>query len=145
MTDFTEARAHYLCEAVQLLAISSPSASAFLGSARNKLLQDAEIQLSAKALEAHRREVCGACGNLMIPGWSCELKSKPRTRNSKVRKQKPKAGQNLDTSPCVVYHCLRCHRKTEQTLQSQPRRHMNTTKSLTIRQLNTFASFLRAS
>lgn len=140
MTDFTESRAHYLREATHLLAILSPSASAFLGSARNKLLQDAEIQLSAKALEALRREICGACGNLMIPGWSCESKNKARNRKSRIRKEQTKAGRSSSTNPCVVYQCLRCQRKTEQTLQSQPRRHMKTAKSLPIRQSSTSTS-----
>jgi hypothetical protein len=140
MTDLLEARASYLREAAHLLAISSPSTSAFLGAAQNKLLQDAEIALSSKVLDAHRREICGTCGNLMIPGWSCEIENKARTGRTKVHSKDPKPGDAPTASSCIIYHCLRCHRRTVQALQSQPRRHLNKAKSLVIPQSNTAAS-----
>ncbi|KAF1911880.1 hypothetical protein BDU57DRAFT_90407 [Ampelomyces quisqualis] len=140
MTDQVEARASYLHEAAHLLGISSPSASAFLGSAYNKLLQDAELEVPAKALDAHRREICGACGNLMIPGWSCEIKNKPPKGETTVRNQKVKCGGLPKASPSIVYCCSRCHRKTEQTLQSQPRRRVRKAKSLVVTQANTATS-----
>jgi RNase P subunit RPR2 len=120
MTDLVASRANYLHEAAHLLAASSPAASAFFGSARNRLAQDSEIELSAKELDALRRETCGACGCLMVPGWSCKISNKPQVR--KAADKKIKLSDIAVENTSTVYHCLRCHRKTEHLLQPQPRR-----------------------
>jgi RNase P subunit RPR2 len=133
MADLSVSRANYLQEAAHLLAASSPTASAFLGSAKNRLAQDAEIALPTKELDALRRETCGACGNLMVPGWSCKILNKPRVRKAgRDKKTKPKDIALENTS--TVYHCLRCHRKTEHRLQPQPRRQLRKSTTLVVMQ-----------
>lgn len=111
-------RSGFLQEAAHLLAVSSPSASAFLGTAKLKLIEDIELEIPAKEQDALRRETCGACGNLLIPGWSCRISS--GIQNRKPEKKAAKDSTASKTS--VIYDCLRCHRRTEQNLQSQPRR-----------------------
>lgn len=122
-------RSKFLQEAACLLAVSSPAASAFLGSARDRLFEDTEQDIPAKDWEALRRETCGACGNRMIPGWSCKITSQSSSsgiakKKSVSSKESARADKNL------VYDCLRCHRKTIQSLQPRPSRHV---KKLTSR------------
>ncbi|KAF2131571.1 hypothetical protein P153DRAFT_383665 [Dothidotthia symphoricarpi CBS 119687] len=121
-------RSKFLQEAAHLLAVSSPAASAFLGSARDRLFEDTEQGIPAKDWDALRRETCGACGNRMIPGWSCKITT--RTLSGVVVKKKP-AIPNKSTRPekNIVLDCLRCRRKTIQSLQPRPSRHIRKSKS----------------
>jgi hypothetical protein len=126
-TDLVASRARYLQEAAHLLAVSSPAASAFLGSARNRLIDDTESEVPAKEWDALRRENCGACGSVLIPGWSCKISSVPNThrKGSKIKSKVT----DLDTSTNMIYQCLTCHRTTKQALQPQPGRHVKRPKS----------------
>jgi RNase P subunit RPR2 len=124
MNDLVTSRFTYLQEAAHLLAVSSPSASAFLGLARNRLVEDTGTEVPTREWDALRRETCGACGNMLIPGWSCEVSNEHQTRaKSGKRKSIPSGLATSNTS--VVYHCHRCHRKTEQLLQPPARRQVN--------------------
>lgn len=120
-----QSRLDFLKEAAHLLAIPSPTTSAALGAARDKLLeqQDADLEAPKKKWHALRREVCGACGNLMVPGWSCEVTH--QTRSGKLSKKKTKDTPKPSSRPekDVVYTCSRCHRRTVQTLPPRPSRH----------------------
>jgi hypothetical protein len=131
MTDLVASRFAYLQGAAHLLAISSPSASAFLGLARDRLVEDSAIEVSTREWDALRRETCGACGNMLAPGWSCKVSNghQPRKRPAKG-KTTPKCTPASDTH--VVYHCRRCHRKTEQRLQTQPQIHLNKKSTMPI-------------
>jgi RNase P subunit RPR2 len=121
MADLFASRSTYLQEAAHLLAVSSPSASAFLGSARTRLIRDAATDVPTRDLDALHRETCGACGSLLVPGWSCEVSNKSQIQRRRRNGQsKPNNAATLKTN--VVYHCLRCRRKTEQKLPPQPRR-----------------------
>jgi DNA-directed RNA polymerase subunit RPC12/RpoP len=140
MTDPVASRSSYLQEAAHLLAISSPAASAFLGSARNRLIGDTESDVPAKEWDALRRESCGACGNLFVPGWSCEVSTTPKSQQVKS-KGKSKAS-NPGASASMVYHCLRCRRKTEQPLQPPPRRQLKKSKAIATTQLPIIAGKL---
>ena len=114
--DALQARLRFLNDSAHLIAIGSPTTSAVLGSHYDKLLaeNDLDLQASKKDQDSRRREVCGACGNLMIPGWSCHvvqenIKPKEAQRAKKIsRKPTSKLGK------AKVYSCLRCHRKTVQ-------------------------------
>lgn len=120
-TNLFERRSNFLQEAAHLLAISSPTASAFLGTAQDRLIEDAEIELPQKELDALRRGFCGACGNPMIAGWSCKVTH--QTDAKRVRKEK----STKDSTPSakhVVYTCLRCERQTVQSLQARPSKHV---------------------
>jgi RNase P subunit RPR2 len=130
-------RLNFLREAAQLLALTSPTSSATLGAARNKLLEerDADIGATTKEWNALRREFCGACGNLMLAGRTCEVTRRPRSRtpmrNTKENAKKPRQEKDL------VYLCLRCHRETVQPLPLAPPRRSGTearkgTKMITV-------------
>ncbi|KAF2798320.1 hypothetical protein K505DRAFT_233514 [Melanomma pulvis-pyrius CBS 109.77] len=123
--DPVQSRLDFLKEAAYLIAIPSPTTSAALGTARDKLLEqhDADLEAPNKEWHALRREVCGACGNLMVPGWSCEVTH--QTRSKKLGKRKTKDALKPSNRPekDVVYTCSRCHRRTVQTLPPRPSRH----------------------
>lgn len=130
MTDPVQLRANYLREAAHLLAVSSPSACAVLGAAKARLIEDSKVEVPPREWDAIRRETCGACGVLMIPGWSCQISSrtgpeKRRHKGKKDLKDSETAGTNM------IYRCLRCNRKTEQTLQPQARRNMKKVRTVT--------------
>lgn len=118
----TELRAHFLQEAVHLLAISSPAAAAFLGSSRDHFIQDAGLEITPKEHDAHRREICGACGNVLVPGWSCKVYSRPLSEGSGRSRKTTKMPAKSPTR--TAYMCLRCHRETLQALQPKPRRQL---------------------
>jgi RNase P subunit RPR2 len=114
-------RLEFLKEAAQLLYVTSPASSATLGAARNKLLEERNIDIEAPAKEwnALRREVCGACGNLMLPGWTCEVTRELRPRGS-MERTKEEAFKTSRKEKDLVYSCLRCHRRTVQPLPLAP-------------------------
>ncbi|KAF2189761.1 hypothetical protein K469DRAFT_683155 [Zopfia rhizophila CBS 207.26] len=125
-----ELRLRFLKESAHLLVISSPTTSAILGAERDKLLQtqEADLQASKKEWDTHRRELCGACGNLMLPGWSCEVTKESHTSKPKKREKTEKNEAGPEKS--MVYSCRRCHRKTVQPLQSRPPKHMRKASAL---------------
>lgn len=121
-TDVVGRRSNFLREAAHLLAISSPTTSAFLGSAHNRLIEDADMELQQKEVDALRRGFCGACGNPMIAGWSCKVAHQADT--GRVRKEKKPAKDSTQPAKNTVYTCLRCERQTIQPLQSRPSKHV---------------------
>lgn len=118
----TELRAKFLQEAAHLLAIPSPTTAAFLGNACNKLIEDAEVGISSKETDALRRSICGACGNVMIPGWSCKVSNKDKRKSTGRKLSVPEKS--------IQYTCLRCQRETLQTLQRRPGRQVKRSRSL---------------
>jgi hypothetical protein len=131
MTDLVASRFSYLQEAAHLLAVSSPSTSAFLGSARDRLVEDTDADVPTREWDALRREACGACGNMLIPGWSCDVSNGPQPRKEPA-KGKTKSNCSLTSETNVIYQCRRCHRKTEQLLQRQQQRHLNKKSTMPI-------------
>jgi hypothetical protein len=121
-TPAVELRAKFLQDAAHLLAASSPSAAAFLGAARDRLVDDAALDLAPKERDALRRECCGACGNLMVPGWSCRVSHRVQAANGGASKDVAKHAARPDK--LLVYTCLRCRRETVQTLQLKSPRHV---------------------
>ena len=114
--DALQARLRFLNDSAHLIAIGSPTTSAVLGSHYDKLLaeNDLDLQASKKDQDSRRREVCGACGSLMIPGWSCHViqgNIKPKEAQ-RAKKFSRKSTGKLEK--VKVYSCLRCHRKTVQ-------------------------------
>lgn len=136
----TGARAAFLQEAAQLLAVSSPSISAALGSARAKLVEDAGAEFTQKHYEAFQREFCGACGSLMIPGWSCQV----TVQSGQAYKTKGATKKPMNSRKKTIYTCLRCHRETSQEIQQRAAQRLRKSKGHTdarstfdIRQLQT--------
>lgn len=125
MTDLelTKLRATYLQEAAHLLAPSSPAAAAFLGRARHELIASADADKPSREYDALCREACSACGNILIPGWSCRVSTRFQSQPDLAGRTQGVKSLKNHTS-CVVYECLRCHRETIQALQSKPRRQM---------------------
>lgn len=118
----TELRAKFLQEAAHLLAIPSPTTAAFLGNACNKLIEDAEVGISSKETDTFRRSICVACGNVMIPGWSCKVSNRDKRKSIGKKPSVPEKS--------VRYTCLRCQRETRQTLQRRPRKQVKRSQSL---------------
>lgn len=121
LTDLIERRSSFLQEAAHLLAVSSPTTSAFLGAAQDRLFEDAEIELSQKELDALRRGFCGACGNPMIPGWSCKVAHQASKKTKRDEKRTKDATQ---LAKHILYTCLRCERQTVQSVQARPAKHV---------------------
>lgn len=121
-TDLLERRSNFLREAAHLLAVSSPTTSSFLGSAQDRLIEDAEIDLQQKEFDALRRAFCGACGNPMIAGWSCTVAHQTETK--RARKEKKPSKDTPQPAKQIVYTCLRCERQTVHSLQARPSKHI---------------------
>ncbi|KAF1930837.1 uncharacterized protein M421DRAFT_360723 [Didymella exigua CBS 183.55] len=121
-TELVERRSNYLRKAAHILAVSSPTAAAFLGSAQDRLLEDAEIELQQKEVDALRRSFCGACGSPMIAGWSCKVTH--QADRKRVRKGRKLLKSTTQPSKQVIYICLRCERQTIQSLQARPAKHL---------------------
>lgn len=122
LPDLVERRSNFLREAAHLLAVSSPTTSAFLGAAQDRLIADAELDLHPKEVDALRRAFCGACGNPMIAGWSCKVAH--QTESKGVQKNKRPSKDSTQPTKHIVYTCLRCERQTVQSLQARPSRHV---------------------
>ncbi|CAI6239790.1 unnamed protein product [Periconia digitata] len=122
--DHLESRLQFLSQAANLLAVSAPAVSANLGAAHQVLLaaNDKDIEMQSKEWGLLRRNVCGGCGNVMIPGLSCsvsrhvEVGKKKRSKSAPPTKEEPKKQ--------VIYTCSRCERKTAQSVPSRPPKHM---------------------
>jgi RNase P subunit RPR2 len=123
-----ELRLGYLRDATHLLAVSSPSAASFFGSAKDRLIDDAELDVSSKDRDSLRRETCGACGNLMIPGWSCKVRNRSHVQIERKDHEK-NSKEHKCTRTSTVYSCLRCNRETSQPLKPKPLRRLRGTHS----------------
>ena len=120
--DLVERRLKFLREAAHLLAVSSPTTSASLGAAQDRLVEDAELDLQPKEIDALRRAFCGACGSPMIAGWFCKVIHQSDTR--RVRKEKKPSKASTQPAKHIMYTCLRCERQTVQALQARPPKHV---------------------
>ncbi|KAF1974950.1 hypothetical protein BU23DRAFT_552787 [Bimuria novae-zelandiae CBS 107.79] len=121
--DAADARLKFLREAVHQLATSAPTISSNLSAIYIKSVVDTEdnLQQAKKEWDTLQREVCGACGNIMLPGWSSSVfhRARPKT----TRKQPPKIATPSNSQTVSV--CLRCDRKSVQSLPPRKPRHIN--------------------
>jgi hypothetical protein len=122
--DAVELRLKFLVEAARTLAIPAPAVSANLGAAHHSLLtaEERDVGLSQKEWDMLRREICGACGNMMVPGWTYGISHRVRPTKTSKTLTEPSAKQQKQ----LVYSCLRCDRRTVQTVQSRPPKHIRT-------------------
>lgn len=120
--DPVELRLKFLQRAAQSLNVSSPAVSGNLGAAHNNLLtaNDRDIETVQKDWDALRRNDCGACGNIMVPGWSSAVSH--QSRSGRKRSDQTKTSKPLEKQ--IVYTCLRCDRKTFQMPPSRPSKHI---------------------
>lgn len=128
--DLVNRRANFLREAAHLLAVSSPTTSAFLGAAQDRLIVDAELELQTKEVDALQRAFCGACGNPMVAGWSCKIAS----QNDSRLRQKKTSKDATQQAKHIVYTCLRCERRTVQSLQARPSKHIKNSSAQKVSQ-----------
>ena len=86
-TAFLPARLRYLHESARLLATTSPRISARLNSQRDQVASAHEVTLDTKVSQPRNgptsRETCTSCGNVFLPGWNCEIRTRPCARSSK--------------------------------------------------------------
>ncbi|CBX92444.1 hypothetical protein IAQ61_006159 [Plenodomus lingam] len=122
-------RAQFLQEAAHLLAVPSPAAASFLGRARDQVVRDAELEIAPKEVDAYRRSICGACGNVMIPGWSCITSIRSQSRGGGSQKGKDSKKVNIAPERKTALECLRCHRETIQTLPPKPPRRIRRSRA----------------
>lgn len=121
------ARAKHLDESAHLLACASPAISRHLRSQLHTLATDYNLNLS----DAQKREACGACGNIMTPGWTSRtyLDIGRSKRSLKRNASRGNDTGNLSSkeqtedaaAKGVCYECLICNRVTRQALPA-PRR-----------------------
>lgn len=113
------ARLRYLHSAATKLVVEAPSTAAALEAELGKLATDSDIALPP----SHRREVCGACSNILVVGLSCTmsmqnptLKANLATKKRTVRKSSNQVGTG------VVYKCKRCSHYTRLVVGQKPQR-----------------------
>lgn len=121
--DASEARLRFLRQAAYQLATSAPTVSATLSSNYIQSVIGAEddLQHAKKEWDTLRRETCGACGNIMLPGWTASV-SHPR-RQFKAQKRPAKPAKHAEKS--LLSTCSRCDRKSVQALQSRTAKHVS--------------------
>jgi len=107
-------RLQYLHDASDLLIASSPAISARLRTVERKVAGEQGL-----ATDQHKDRSCTACGNVLIPGWSCKIIV--RNDGSKVlqgRPSKPSARSSVKT---LKMQCLACNAITVTDSRKPPR------------------------
>ncbi|KAH7130616.1 hypothetical protein B0J11DRAFT_429520 [Dendryphion nanum] len=122
-TNALNSKLAFLQTAIHKIAVESPTVAATLGAERDLLLQslDADLNMSAKELRQLRQETCGACGNLMTPGWSSSVIQLKQLTKGKIRRKKLQVKKSSVKE--MVHCCLRCNRKTTLPLDYRPPKH----------------------
>ena len=67
--------------------------------------------------ESHRRETCGACGTIMIPGLAAVMVSQRRL------KRRGKGKNDVPPDKSIVFQCNCCKKKTRHELPTSLPRH----------------------
>lgn len=123
-TDTVKAQLKFLRDSSYLMSTASPATSAFLGSQLDKLFHKPgpAVYESEKTQAARRREMCGYCGNILIPGWSYEVRHQ-KTRPTELKKgvtKESKVTENKQRQ--LVYRCNRCYCETvERVFHNDPK------------------------
>lgn len=111
----------YLTDAAHLLQTTAPETSAHLMSQRGNLMWQHDMTIS----ETQRQNVCGACGNIMIPGHSSALKLDARRARHATKKTEPRRVKGLTK----VIQCGRCNKSTKTRIDPVPRNKVNKSKA----------------
>jgi hypothetical protein len=103
-----EARLRFLDQASETLAVSAPTVSSFIRASKREVAISHEVETSTP------ENVCNACGQLLLVGWSCEI-----VRSGKYRQtRQQRISGKTSTTKCV--QCSACG--TENTIQHHKRR-----------------------
>ncbi|KAK8251820.1 hypothetical protein IWZ00DRAFT_252335 [Phyllosticta capitalensis] len=113
-------RLKFLDESAHLLSFGAPETSSFLEAQHDQLLRENGI----KVPESRRREVCGACGTILIAGHSCKVlldRRQPPAEQMKGAKRRKPESKVAPSSDFVnrkekIYVCSNCHSGTRVTL-----------------------------
>ncbi|KAF5869095.1 putative rnase p rpr2 rpp21 snm1 subunit domain-containing protein [Botrytis fragariae] len=108
------ARLQYLNEAAHFLATSAPTTSRYLGSQRNSLMFDHEIEQP----DLSKRGSCSACGTIMILGSEGKLKVKSQSIKKKPVRKGAKGASSVEKA--MVYTCGSCTKITRHRLAPAP-------------------------
>ncbi|KAF2447838.1 hypothetical protein P171DRAFT_441738 [Karstenula rhodostoma CBS 690.94] len=121
--DASEARLKFLRQAAYQLTTSAPTVSAALSSSFIQYVIGAEddMQHAKKEWDTLRREACGACGSILLPGWSASVSHPSGRTTAQKRRSKPATLP----SKTIVSTCSRCDRKSVQALQSRTPKHVS--------------------
>ena len=123
-TDSTFAAQRHLQAASNILLSTSPHISAFLAS---------QAQPSSESSSHTIPDNCRACGNALVPGWSCKTsKRRLPERPSKKSKTKSKVAKKpaVPSTTYIDYECSLCHGKNTFKSDTQPpARRSKTSKS----------------
>lgn len=120
--DLSQARLRFLKEAAFQLATTAPNVSANLASTYIHSVMDTEedAQRAKKEWGSLQRELCGACGSVVLPGWSSSVRFQSGSKSAKKPNQKP----STPSTKLIVSVCLRCDRKCLQSLQPRKPKHV---------------------
>jgi hypothetical protein len=116
-----DSRAEYLSAAADVLLTSSPAVAAHLRSVRQEVAAGDDGKSAQQS-----GSICSACGETLIPGWSCTLvgKDENQARRLESLKQRPQ-------TKTVRMKCSRCNTISTVTSTKPPRDGQKRTKTAT--------------
>jgi hypothetical protein len=109
-----EARLRFLEQASETLAASAPTVSSFIRASKTEVAVSHDVEAPIPG------DVCNACGQLLLVGWSCEV---VRSGEHKQTRQQ-RIGGKTSTTNCVP--CSACG--TENVIQHHKRQKKDTSK-----------------
>jgi hypothetical protein len=111
-----EARLRFLEQASETLAVSAPTVASFIRASKREAATLHEAETSSPG------NICNACGQLLLVGWSCEV---VRSREHRQTRQQRISGAT-STTKCV--QCSACG--TENSIEHHRRRKVDASKVL---------------
>ena len=109
-----EARLRFLDQASETLAVSAPTVSSFIRASKKEVAALHEVETSTT------ENVCNACGQLLLVGWSCEVVRSGEHRQTRQQR----IGGKTSTTKCV--QCSACG--TENSIEHHKRRKIDASK-----------------
>ncbi|KAI9821919.1 MAG: hypothetical protein M1827_002501 [Pycnora praestabilis] len=129
-------RLGHLNNAAHSLAVNAPSISSYLFSQYNRFAFENELILP----DARGQQICGACGNMMILGWTGHISMQTQTplrQRKKPAKTQRGAINKSESHPIVskaerrmIYECSLCSRKTEHPIYRRSKQRPSESKRL---------------
>jgi ribonuclease MRP protein subunit SNM1 len=107
-------RLKYLNDSAHLLSTSSQSTAAFIMSQCNNLMFESNLDQT----DSHQRQICGACGNIMLLGATALYRVVGQRSKNRKRIGRKSHEEQASTRPhkSVVIDCDLCGKQTRQTV-----------------------------
>lgn len=103
--NMTTANLKHLDEASHLLSVASPAVSRYLQSIRKDSTSENGIGEQFESTSS-----CNACGNIMIPGWSCfDVERSPSNSSRPNRKRTRKGQSRTKDTKSIAMKCSSCN------------------------------------